>query len=347
MSAPQRLRSLDVFRGLTVAAMILVNSPGRDEVYAAVRHADWNGVGGADFVFPAFLVILGASAALSFAARRARGQGAVELAAAAAKRAAGLFAFGLIVNAIIRLEGGAMRWPGTLQRIALCALGVSAVLLLPRARVLSAFAAALLLLYWGLLSLAPLTPELNVAYRLDRLLMEGHLLDRWGDPEGLLSTLGALGTAFIGAAAGRRLAARGAKGTPELGAAGIALASLGVAWSFWLPLNKHLWTPSYALVGAGTALAAFAACAALVEGRTARWARAFEPLGRHALAAYVLGGLAYDLQEFFDVKLKITAALFEPRLAPRAASLAYALAYTAAAAAIASFVAKRLDRRQQ
>lgn len=340
MSAP-RLRSLDVFRGLTVAAMVLVNSPGSDEIYAPFRHSVWNGWTPTDLVFPFFLVILGVSAAFSDASRRARGATAAETARRALLRAGGLMLLGLIENWFIYRSHGVVRLPGVLQRIALCSLGVEALLPLG-ARAQAAACAALLLGYWGLLG-SDVSVAGNLSYALDRRLLGPHLLDdRWGDPEGLLSTLPALATCLLGVLAGRRLLERGAALARRLGEAGLALAAAGSLWSLAFPLNKHIWTSSFALFAGGLALAALALCLRAVEGRPAAWAAPFEAAGRRALSMYVFAGAAYGIAEYLDWK-RPTNGLLEAVMSQRAASLVWASAFTAAVL----LVAQGLDRRQQ
>ena len=354
MSTISRLRSLDVFRGLTVAAMVLVNSPGSDDVFAPLRHADWNGWTPTDLIFPAFLVIMGAASAFSNAVRRERGERAAALARRALLRAAGLFALGLLVDFFIYRESGGMRYLGVLQRIAFCYLGVEVFLSMDRPAAEPAAVAGLLIGYWLVLTRVPvpghgpgvLTPEGNLSYWLDRRLLGGHLLDRWGDPEGLLSTVSAFATSLMGLVAGRRLLRDGPRSARTLGAAGSLLATLGAVWGTFLPLNKHIWTSSFALFSGGLALAGLAVCLRFVEGRPARWAAPFEALGRRALLAYVLAGLVYGIQEFVrmplpdgspgNLKLWLNASLFGSWLPPSAASLAYALVFTAAATALAS-----------
>jgi predicted acyltransferase len=361
-----RLRSLDVFRGLTVAAMVLVNSPGSDEVFAPLRHAVWDGWTPTDLIFPSFLIIMGASAAFSAAAREARSDPPALSARRALLRAALLIGLGLLVNAFIYWGSVGVRFPGVLQRIALCYLGVEAFLFLRRPWTEPVAAATLLLVYWFLLMKVPvpghgagiLTPAGNLSYWLDRRLFAGHLMnDRWGDPEGLLATLPALGTSLMGLIAGRLLVKDGAAAARRLGAWGLGATALGTLWSLVLPFNKHLWTSSYALFTGGLALMGLAACLAAVEGRTAAWARSFEALGRRALIVYILAGFVYGIQEYVDValpsgepgniKLWLTARLFEPWMTAKAASLSYASIYTVAIATIVSLVAQRFDRRQQ
>ena len=125
---------------------------------------------------------------------------------------------------------------------------------------------------------------------------------------------------------------------------------MGRLTSSLLPVNKSIWTSSYAVFAGGLSLAGLALCLRLVERRAALWARHFGALGRRALAAYVVAGLAYGIQEFVSVplpdgspgnlKLLLTAALFGSWLPPKAASLAYALAFTGAAAAAAGLPKK-------
>jgi predicted acyltransferase len=252
MPQVQRLRALDVFRGLTVAGMIVVNCSGSDDVYRLMDHAPWHGLTFADFVFPSFLVIVGVSAAFSHAARRGRGGSPREIARHAASRAAGLFLLGLLVNVVLYHGTRGIRWPGVLQRIALCSLAATAFLSWERPALEPAVAAALLAGYWLLLTRVPvpghgagvLTPEGNLASWLDRRLMGGHLMTPVEDQEGLLSTLPAIATTLLGLIAGRRLLGEGTGTRPalRLGAAGLALAALGWSWSASFPFNKHLWT---------------------------------------------------------------------------------------------------------
>lgn len=363
MPDTHRLRALDVFRGLTVALMILVNCPGGTDVYASLDHAAWNGLTVADLVFPAFLVIVGVSAVLSQAARRARGQSTAQIERHAAARALGLFAFGLLVNAFIfREPGGGIRFLGVLQRIALCSLGVSAFLVLDRPALEAPAAALILGLYWLLLTRlsAPgypagdLSPDGNFASWLDRTLMGGHMMTPVQDPEGLLATLPALATSLLGLVAGRRLVRARAqpRSAAALAAAGLALAAAGWAWSGSFPFNKHLWTSSYVLTAGGLALAGLAACLLAFGETPPRAVGPVESLGRHALAAYVLSGFVYDLLGFLPaggahggLRRRIVALAFGSWLSPKNAALAFAAAFVLLSAAAAVAAERRLGRK--
>lgn len=345
----KRLRALDVFRGFVVAAMVLVNSPGSDEVYSPLRHAVWHGWTPTDLIFPFFLVIMGVSAAFSRAPLRK-----------VLIRAALLFGLGMLENEFIYRGTAGVRFPGVLQRIALCYLGVEAFVFIRRPRVEPWVAALLLLVYWCLLTRVPvpghgagvLTPEGNLSYWLDRRLLAGHLMkDRWGDPEGLLATMSALATSLIGLIAGRRLVDEGAPAARSLAVWGAGLAAIGAVWSLVLPFNKHIWTSSYALFSGGSALAALAACQYAVEGKEAAWAAPFEELGRRALAVYLAAGFFYGIQESVpmtlpdgtagNLKLWLTARLFASWVSAKGASLLYALGYTAATVAAVKAYASR------
>ncbi len=203
-----RLRSLDAFRGLTVAAMILVNSPGAEEHgYWMLRHAGANGWWPADVIFPAFLVIAGVAIPLAFAAQLAHGASRRDLRAKLWRRTRIIFGLGLLLNALPWFDWDVLRIPGVLQRIALCYGAAALLVLYLDARRQALVAAALLVGYAALLAWAPvpggsagvLDPGADLGAWLDRALMHGHLLHGSWDPEGLLSTLPAIATTLLGA----------------------------------------------------------------------------------------------------------------------------------------------------
>lgn len=343
--------------------MIVVNSPGGDETYAWVAHSPWNGLTPADLVFPAFLFSMGVSVAFSLRGRLELGESRSVLIRHILKRTALIFGLGLLVSATVSHPAEGLRLTGVLQRIAACYLLASLLTLKTSPRARTATIAFLLAGYWALMTFTPvpgfgpgvLTPEGNLASWLDRRLLGGHLYAHDYDLEGLLGTLPALATALIGVLAGDWLRS---PGSPERKAAGlfkagVGCAAAGLAWSPWFPINKTLWTSSYALVTAGVGLAALAFCFWAVELRQAAfWTKPFEVFGRNSLLAYVLSGLFYGAQEFAqrpmpdgspgDVKLWLTAKIFGSWLGPKDASLAYALACTLLCLAVlAVFQSKR------
>lgn len=339
-SEPSRLVSLDAFRGLTVAAMVLVNNPGTwRAVYPPLRHADWHGWTLTDVIFPTFLFVVGVAIPLALGPRREQaGRGAVM--ARVLRRSVIIFALGIALNVLPASDWSTLRIPGVLQRIAVCYLVAAVLFLTTRWRAQAAVAAALLLGYWVVMTVVPvpgygagdLSQEGNLAAYLDRALLGSHLWrgSRVYDPEGILSTVPALATTLLGVLTGRwlrsgrppRAIARG------LGLGGAAGVAFGLLWSVWFPVNKALWTSSYAVLMAGLAAWGLAACYGVVEVQGARrWARPFVAFGVNALALYFLSSLAAQLLALTGLHAWLFARLFAPWAAPVNASLAFAVAY--------------------
>ena len=346
----QRLDALDVVRGLTIAAMILVSTPGTwNAVYLPLDHAAWHGWTPTDLVFPFLLFAMGA--AVPFAMARRRGA-PTRIRRHGVRRAAILFALGLVLNAIETpppLRGETFRIPGVLQRIALVYLAVTWITERALWRTQVAIAASLLAGYWGVMTLVPvpgagagvLTPSGNLASFIDRALFGRHLLTPLVDPEGLLSTLPAIATALCGVFAGGWLKTPGERHrSVRLWAAGFAATIVALAWAQLFPINKNLWTSSFALLTAGIAAQALAACHWFIDVHGwRRWARPFVAYGRNPLAGYFLSvGVdsllaRWILADGSPVKSVIYRTLFaswmQPRWGAEAASLAYAVAYVA------------------
>jgi predicted acyltransferase len=291
LSRIARFASVDALRGLAVAAMLLVNNPGDwDHVYPPLRHAEWHGCTPTDLIFPMFLFIVGVSIALGLVPRMEGGTDRRQLRRSASLRAAKIVGLGLLLHAFAFwwLDKDWFRPWGVLQRIGLCFLLAVAVALHLRPRAQWLLIAVLLLGYWLTLALgggyAPLD---NVASRVDTWLLGpmNYQFDastgRGHDPEGLLSTLGALATTLVGLRAGDSLR-RGQTGA--ILAAALAALVLGALWSRWLPLNKNLWTPSYVVWTAGwTALALWCANRLIDRHGAPALGRRF---GINAIAAY-------------------------------------------------------------
>jgi predicted acyltransferase len=347
--APQRVLSIDALRGLTIALMILVNDPGDwGAVYRQLDHAPWNGFTLTDLVFPNFLFLVGASIILSLEGRIARGESRRALAGHMLRRAATLFAIKMFLTAFPHFHWTHLRLYGVLTRIAICYLAVGLICLVTRrAGVLAAIAAGLLVGYWALMRFVPvplmtapgygvpthampiLDPERNLAAWIDRGFMAfmqrtihtGTLYNRTHDPEGLLSTLPAIATTLMGAAAGvwmRRVG--GAKETAASGSiapmrclgglvlAGAASVAAGLAWNPWFPINKNLWTSSYVLYAAGWSLLLLALCTWLVDirrmnqrpaGRAVLWP--WLVFGSNAITAFVLSNFIVEAMLWIKV----------------------------------------------
>ena len=360
---PARLVSLDAFRGIAMAGMILVNNPGTwRSVYWPLRHASWNGCTPADLIFPFFLFTVGVAVALSIAPSAKRGQSRWGLVVKTLRRGLTIFGLGVFLNGFPRFDLSVLRIPGVLQRIALCYVCASIAVLTLRARGQSLSATILLFGYWAMMSLIPvpghtgrgLTPDVNLAASIDRALLRGHLLhDRW-DPEGLLSTLPAVGTTLFGVLTGHWLRSAPTASRCALGpcvGGGVAVVG-GLAMGVWFPINKGLWTSSYAVFTAGVALILFATCYWLIDVRGYRsWAVPFIVYGTNSIVAYVLSSLMAKVLLLWTIRgadgsrIPLQQYLFEAvflRLArPLNASLLYAVAYVILWLGITGFLYRR------
>jgi predicted acyltransferase len=303
-TAGSRLTSLDVFRGATVAGMILVNNPGNwATVFEPLAHAKWDGVTFADLVFPSFVFILGAAMPFAFA-RRIESGSSRALYLRIVRRAVLLFALGLLLNLVAALpDVSAIRIPGVLQRIALAYLMTAPLVIHLRPSSRAYLAVLLLLVHWALLSIPlggahGLVEGSNLSALIDRALLGRHTLTPTGDPEGLLGTLPTISTALLGSLAGDwlRWSPRDSRRVPWLVVAGAAAAVAGMVWGLVFPLNKALWTGSYVLFTGGIAALALAGCDAMFDrGRSRTWAQPFVWLGVNALAIYFLAELCGHL----------------------------------------------------
>ena len=349
-----RLDSLDVFRGLSIAAMILVSTPGTwTAVYTQLDHALWHGWTMTDLVFPFLLFAMGAAVPFALARRRGTER---RVGHHILRRALILFALGLLLNAIEAtppIQWATFRIPGVLQRIAIVFLAVAWLTEHGSLRAQIATVVAALVGYWAALTFIPvpgagagmLTPEGNLPSYLDRALVGRHLLNlsspaglRDFDPEGLLSTLPAIATAMCGVFAGDWLKGRRQPHhSAWLFAAGVLAMFAGLAWNPTFPINKNLWTSSFALFSAGIAAQALALCHWLVDVQGWRaWSRPLAAYGRNPLAAYFLSvGFDKILERIVvsggSLKGIVYRAAFVPWLRPccgaEAASLGYAIAY--------------------
>jgi len=302
---PGRLESLDVFRGATIAAMILVNNPGAwDAVYAPLLHADWHGWTFTDLIFPSFLWISGVALTLSFAKRVGRGDDRRRLFLHTLRRAASIFGLGLLLNGFPYYHLSTIRIPGVLQRIAVCYLIAGALFLVTGLRGQVAAMVSLLGVYWALMKAIPvpgygagvLDKHGNFAQWIDSLALSGHMWShtRTWDPEGIVSTLPAIATVLFGILCGHllRSALTPAEKSTWMFTTGTALIFAGLLMDAWLPINKNLWTSSFAVFMAGMAFMIFGLCYWLIDGRGyRRWAKPFSIYGMNAITVYVMSGL--------------------------------------------------------
>ena len=375
-AARERLLALDVFRGATVAGMLLVNNPGSwGAIYPPLEHAPWNGWTPTDLIFPFFLFIVGITTHLSLGARRARGASDGDLVRKILVRGGLIFLFGLFLSAFPLFSWGTiagnpdpsfldrviyrfehLRIMGVLQRIAVAYVLGALFTLRTSLRQQIVIAATLLFGYWALMTLVPVpdsgtlgglllsSRDGNLAAWIDRLVIgSDHLWSgaghRW-DPEGLLSSIPAAGTVVLGVFAGRWIGA--ARPLLEritgLFVAGTAAMALGLMWNWVFPINKSLWTSSYALFTAGMAAVAIAVCLWVIdERRVTGWTKFFVAYGVNPMIAFVASGLVARLiysivrvqsgGESVSLQRWIYQTFYASWLAPRNASLLFAITF--------------------
>lgn len=346
-----RMVSLDVFRGITIAGMVLVNNPGTwDSIYWPLEHAEWDGWTPTDLIFPFFLFIVGVSTTLAFARRVAQGDSHTDLLKKVVTRAAIIFALGLFLNGFPYFNFAQIRIPGVLQRIAVCYLVAGIIFIKTKWRTQAIIAVALLLGYWFLMTVVPLfifgaadlSKEGNLAAHVDRWLLGPHIWKQGKvyDPEGLLSTIPAVATTLFGILTGHWLRSGRAQ-LEKVGGlffAGACAVTVGWAWHFFFPVNKALWTSSFVVLTAGLALELLAVCYWLVDIKNyQRWAKPFVIFGTNALALFVFSGLLDRLMELIKIPAGggksmalqpfIFKYLFLSWAAPINASLFYAITY--------------------
>ena len=350
---PPRDLSLDSFRGTDVLLMILVNVQGNgDAAYDFIKHVEWNGVTLADFVFPVFLLIVGLSAPLAL-----ERPGATVNWGGILRRSALLFLIGVGLSLAIRptLDPDMIRWTGVLQRIAIVYLICAGVIALRKGAGIALLLAVSLLAIHSFMLLhvgspaggAPsMAPGMGISGWLDQNFIPGRVLRQTWEPEGILSTLPAIANALIGLAVMRHIQARGI-GHALLGAIGAALIVGGLMLTPWLPLNKNLWTASFALVTSGSGLVIWASLRALwpvIGGnRLAAWT---VTLGQAALTLYVVHTLLIAVifrqlpsgERIWEVTYQ---ALVGTGLSPAAASMLYAMIAAAISCALLPWLKRR------
>jgi len=309
--------------------MILVNDAGDGKhVYTQLEHAEWNGCTLTDLVFPTFLFIVGVAIILSIHSRLQRGASRRDLAMHTVRRAVTIFVVAMLINLVPFFQFAHLRIYGVLPRIALCYLAAGLICLVTqKAKHLLAITAVLLVGYWLLMRFVPvpgfgipthdiplLDPDRNLAAWIDRGVMgflqrtihTGRLYEVTRDPEGLLSTIPAIGTTLLGAVSALWLRRAGGK-SPSITrmqcvwgllVAGLIGMGSGLIWNIWFPINKKLWTSSYVLFAAGCALIGLAVCYWLVdirhfnETKVGRWMTwPWLVFGSNAIVAYVMAAI--------------------------------------------------------
>jgi len=377
----ERLLSLDVFRGLTVAGMLLVNDPGTwSAIYPPLEHAPWHGWTPTDLIFPFFLFIVGITTQLSLDARRARGDDEDAIRRQILRRGALIFLFGFLINGFPFFTWGAvdgvanptflerigdrlLHWRifGVLQRIGVAYIVSALIASRARVRTQVIVTAVMLFVYWIIMTVPTVPgtgmpgalllnrPETTMAAYWDRVLLDwsrfglgNHLWVNgvtW-DPEGPLSTMGAICTALLGNLAGRWIAEPRAlvEKLAGLFAAGALGMMVGLMWHWSFPINKNLWTGSYVVFTGGLACVSLATIMWLVDVHRWRWwTKPFVIYGTNPMVAFVgsavMARLIYSIfkVQYHGVRMSleegIYRTLFASWLTPVNASLAFAITF--------------------
>lgn len=320
-----RLTSLDVFRGITIAGMILVNMAGVAEAkYPPLDHAEWNGCTPTDLVFPFFLFIVGVAMNFSLSKYTADNKPTKTVYLRILRRAAILFVLGLLLNGfwnkgVWTFDFSSLRLMGVLQRIGLTYLFASLIVLkLPR-KSQWILAGVLLIFYWITMMYVPvpgygagvLTREGNFGAFIDRLIIpkphlyKGDGFNFMGDPEGLYSTIPAIVSVLVGYFAGdwiKNKKQANSQTSMDLVLFGLCCLVIGIIWDVAFPINKKLWTSSYVLFTSGWGLMLLAGCYELIEVRgIKRWSKPFEVMGLNAIAIFTASVLLIKV----TVRIKI------------------------------------------
>ncbi len=308
----QRYYSLDVFRGATVALMILVNNPGSwAHIYSPLEHASWHGCTPTDLVFPFFLFAVGN--AMAFVMPRFEQAGPAFFWKKVIKRSLLIFAIGLFLNwsPFVRWDGENIVWKlwqnirilGVLQRIAICYFFASVIIFYGKTKGAFVISGILLLAYWFICLLLgnpgdPFSLSGWFGTKIDlSILGVGHIYKGEGipfDPEGLMSVAGAIVQVVFGFFVGQYIQQKGKtyEMLSHLFVAGLILFFTGYCWDLVFPVNKKIWTSSYVLYTTGLAVMVLGTLIYLVEFKEVKgaWSRFFDVFGKNPLFIFVLSG---------------------------------------------------------
>jgi len=344
---PKRLIALDAFRGFTIAAMILVNYPGNwDHVFNPLRHTDWWGISFTDLIAPFFLFIVGISITLTYSKRLDAREKPQSMYAKLLMRALKIFAIGMFLNVlgiIDHFNWAALRWTGTLHRIAIVFLVCGLLFLHTDWKKLAVIGVVTLIAYWLAMTMIPtpgynkvmLEPGKNLAAWFDSLYLPGKMWEKTWDPEGILSTFPAIVTGITGMLAGKLLLVQ--KSFEEkiitLFFYGFVAIVVGIIWNWDFPFNENIWSSSFVLVTSGMASITVSACIYVINilGHE-KWAYLGVIFGMNAIAIYVLADILaivfYGIP-FGEASLNthFFNSLTDVGVAPKIAGLLYGLLF--------------------
>jgi len=348
----KRLLSLDAFRGLTVAAMILVNNPGNwAKIFPPLRHAEWHGCTPTDLIFPFFLFIVGVAIVYALQSKKENESDHNQLLIKAFKRGCILFLLGLFLALFPKFDFSTVRILGVLQRIGIVYIICAAIFIKTKPKTQFYIMIGILILYWILMTLVPvpgfgvpnLEKETNLAAWLDRVILtEEHTWksSRTWDPEGILSTLPAVATALFGILMGDILKGKErstAEKTAWIFSFGVMAWILGMTWGLFFPINKSLWTSSYVLYCGGLAAMMLALLYWIIDVQGyKRWCKIFVAYGINAITVFFLSAIIAKAMgiikvdhngEEISLRTWLYDTFFTSWLPPDIASLAWALSF--------------------
>jgi predicted acyltransferase len=307
----ERIVSVDIFRGLTIALMILVNTPGTwEHVYAPLRHADWHGYTPTDLVFPFFLFIVGTSIVFAYKNKTPNAVTYKKISIRTLKLIGlGLFLGAFTISFPFFKDFEQIRFPGVLQRIGVVFFFAAILFLNCNWKVLIGICITILIGYWIWLGFIPLLGEAptfdrapnNWANYLDVQVFGSHTYKEDYDPEGLLSTLPSIASSLLGIFTGLILVSKRVKKEVLLVGLGISMLVLGYLWDLAFPINKALWSSSFVLVTAGWANLLLALIYYLTDVKGIQFGSIFSYTGANAITLYFLSSFVSKL--FYSISV--------------------------------------------
>ncbi len=345
----ERLLSLDVFRGITIASMILVNTPGSwSNVYSPLLHAKWNGLTPTDLIFPFFLYIVGVAVTFSLSKKKELTNDYKKIYLSIFRRSVILFLLGLFLSAFPHFNFSTIRIPGVLQRIGVVYFFTAIIFLKTNYKQQIIISVVLLVLYWILMTMVPvpgvgysnLEPTKNLGAWLDNLLLNGHLwrATKVWDPEGILSTIPAIASSLFGVLTGYWLQKTNEHSIKVVWmfVAGNLFLVAGYFMDLSFPINKSLWSSSYVVFTTGMALNFFGVCYWLIDvQKITFWIKPFLVFGVNAITVFFLSGIlektlgsikiAQELNKSISLKSYLFENTFLLWMSPINASLAWAV----------------------
>ena len=304
----KRLISLDFFRGITIAGMIIVNDPGSwSHVYAPLLHAEWHGATPTDLVFPFFLFIVGVSITLSLSKLKSNPTSSIYI--KILRRTLIIFGLGIFLSLFPNFDFENLRVAGVLQRIALVYLACSLLFLRSNFKSQLYIGIGLLILYWVFMMFIPfngnpagtLEPGENFAAWIDSFIVPGRMYQETWDPEGLFSTIPAIATGISGMLCGKLITelSKTSEKIIKLFFWGTIILIVSHFWDYTFPINKHIWTSSYVLYSSGLAMIILAASMWIIDEKNYTSNIKFGLVfGSNAIVAYVLHGIVWRLFQF-------------------------------------------------